>query len=603
MKLFFRHTKRTARIATRHETRRMRFPLTFCLVALGAMAWAQETNLSVMATQVKGAQRGRIENLSIVDGRLCFQCDGFMLSSPIAHKTAQGCDVDVNLRGIDERMDYVTRNPLTGQLYYTKPTKTFRETKTTLYGYDAERRKATRVSLGGYDGEVVHPTFSSDGTTMVFASQATGGMGGYDLWFCLWDGETWGTPQPLGSNVNSEADETTPCISGEYLYFSSNREQGDSGRFDLFACRLVSAEKVHGDTIFRFPIGKGKVQRLMQPFNSARENCELAYDASQGCGFYVARDARDYDRLYSFAGSIASVRLAGKAECYYLWSSGENAAAKANGEKASNMEPVEIAVYDATRPHSTPVYTTQSGKDGSYRLYLQPNGKYNVAFSQAGAFRATLAVETKHENADNIVEDKHENVRLDCLRTNHEYAFPREAFFAHPVATDLSKEGEAFVQQAAQFLIDNPKLRLYVTCVYTERDTAFNQLLCFAREDAIEQLLWRQGVPARVLNNAVFETVFEAGGENDHVNAVLLFFETPAEKRAATTDSRMKRRRLNDFLNNEATDAAQPAVDEHDNANAAPKGETPAINTDEEPSKPSEAFQKMLETGKFEMKQ
>ncbi|MDY5969999.1 MAG: hypothetical protein SPJ13_08325, partial [Bacteroidales bacterium] len=251
------------------------------LLAMALTTEAQETNLSVTVQQVSGVQRGRIENLSILDGRLCFHSDGFMLSSPIVHQTTRGSDVDLQLRNIDKNMDYATRNPVSGTLYFTKQTKSFRQTLSTLYSYDNERHRTTRVTWNEFDGDVVHPAFSSDGNTMVFSSKAAGGLGGYDLWYSTWNGETWDTPQPLGSNVNSEADETAPSICNEYLYFSSNRKQRDSSRFDLFACRLVSTNKVHGDTIFRYPIGKGKVQRLILPFNAAHENSELVYDASQ----------------------------------------------------------------------------------------------------------------------------------------------------------------------------------------------------------------------------------------------------------------------------------------------------------------------------------
>ncbi|MDY5969100.1 MAG: hypothetical protein SPJ13_03665, partial [Bacteroidales bacterium] len=333
-------------------------------------------------------------------------------------------------------------------------------------------------------------------------------------------------------------------------------------------------------------------------------------DASQQCGFYVARNATGHDRLLSFTGNIACVRLAGKAEGYYLWPSGDNAAAKTKHEKVTQMGTMDISVFDATKQHSAPVFTTQSNADGSFAIYLQPNGTFNVVFGCPGAFSRTLVLETPHDNLDDLIVDRHENVRLDCLRTNHEYAFPREAFFAHPVATELSKEGKIIVQQTAQFLFDNPTLRLYVTCIYTERDTAFNQLLCFAREDAIEQLLWRHGAPARVLNNAVFETVFQPNGENDQTNAVLLFFETPAEKRSPTTNGRMLRRSLNDFLDTQETANSNRQNNDADTrqttTNNASTGTTPTsngLNTDEEPSKPSEAFQKMMETGVFETQQ
>jgi hypothetical protein len=78
------------------------------------------------------------------------------------------------------------------------------------------------------------------GNVMVFASDRTGGFGGYDLWYSVYDSSSWSAPVNLGGDINTEYDEYRPVVvpSGEWfvndlMIFSSNRPGGKGG-FDLF---------------------------------------------------------------------------------------------------------------------------------------------------------------------------------------------------------------------------------------------------------------------------------------------------------------------------------------------------------------------------------
>ncbi len=79
-------------------------------------------------------------------------------------------------------------------------------------------------------------SISTDGNTLFFTSDRTGGMGGLDLYMSrkLPDGN-WGIPQNLGPEVNTPFDEDFPQLSSDEstLYFSSNGLPGMGG-FDIF---------------------------------------------------------------------------------------------------------------------------------------------------------------------------------------------------------------------------------------------------------------------------------------------------------------------------------------------------------------------------------
>lgn len=92
-----------------------------------------------------------------------------------------------------------------------------------------------------------HPAVSSDGTFMVFSSDLTGTSGGLDLYVVRKEGEKWGKPENLGSQINSTGNELFACLdSRNNLYFSSDGLPGKGG-YDIFVCRYSGSgwEKPH----------------------------------------------------------------------------------------------------------------------------------------------------------------------------------------------------------------------------------------------------------------------------------------------------------------------------------------------------------------------
>lgn len=72
-----------------------------------------------------------------------------------------------------------------------------------------------------------HPSWDPVKSTLYFASSMKGGKGGKDIYSVRLSNGTWETPKNL--NINTEADEMFPHISGGDLFFSSNRTGGKGG--------------------------------------------------------------------------------------------------------------------------------------------------------------------------------------------------------------------------------------------------------------------------------------------------------------------------------------------------------------------------------------
>lgn len=88
-------------------------------------------------------------------------------------------------------------------------------------------------------------TMTKDESTIFFASERPGGLGGLDIYSCTKDKKgNWTIVKNLGPNVNTEYDDDAPFIDydGKTLYFSSRGRKGMGG-FDIYKTTLMNLEK------------------------------------------------------------------------------------------------------------------------------------------------------------------------------------------------------------------------------------------------------------------------------------------------------------------------------------------------------------------------
>ncbi|MFL0353412.1 OmpA family protein [Xanthomarina sp. GH4-25] len=91
------------------------------------------------------------------------------------------------------------------------------------------------LSINNKAYSVKSPSLSKDGKTLYFASDMPGGHGLFDIYkVSLSENGVFGTPENLGSKINTEGQEMFPFISDkDVLYFSSNGHLGLGG-LDVF---------------------------------------------------------------------------------------------------------------------------------------------------------------------------------------------------------------------------------------------------------------------------------------------------------------------------------------------------------------------------------
>jgi outer membrane protein OmpA-like peptidoglycan-associated protein/tetratricopeptide (TPR) repeat protein len=173
-----------------------------------------------------------------------------------------------------------------------------------IYLYKATKEgdkwaNAKPLPFNSKEYSVRNPSISKDGKILYFSSDMPGGLGGEDIWKVSIDGETYGVPENLGSNVNTEANESFPSIQDDnILFFSSNGRQGLGG-YDVFKQNTNTNEKA---TNVGEPVNSQKddfafsynLQKNVGYFSSNREGNDDIYQANAVCGVdatVVVKDA------------------------------------------------------------------------------------------------------------------------------------------------------------------------------------------------------------------------------------------------------------------------------------------------------------------------
>lgn len=121
-------------------------------------------------------------------------------------------------------------------IFYTEISKTLTDLESVLSDTSHHAINKDTVISGNSDDKC--PFIFQN--ILVFTSNRPGGFGGFDLYYCRFENNSWSKPINFGSSINSEFDEYRPILVQEgvsetetMMIFSSNRTGGKGG-FDLY---------------------------------------------------------------------------------------------------------------------------------------------------------------------------------------------------------------------------------------------------------------------------------------------------------------------------------------------------------------------------------
>jgi cell division septation protein DedD/tetratricopeptide (TPR) repeat protein len=159
--------------------------------------------------------------------------------------------------------------------------------------------------FNGSDYACGFPCLSADGKTLLFASNQTGGFGGWDIYSSTFTAANgWGTPRNLGAPLNTPGNEVTPYYDGKFLYFSSDWHPGLGG-MDVFRAELNQDEVTN-------------VSQLGPGINSAQDDYGFIYNPDQNVGYLTSNrpGGRGGEDIWQITKKLQDLTVAAKPQVY-----------------------------------------------------------------------------------------------------------------------------------------------------------------------------------------------------------------------------------------------------------------------------------------------
>ncbi|MEQ8552333.1 MAG: OmpA family protein [Cyclobacteriaceae bacterium] len=152
----------------------------------------------------------------------------------------------------------------------------------------------TPFEYNSSDYSLGHPTISSDGNLLIFASNMPDGLGGTDLYFSRTgpDGK-WSRPRNMGSIVNTSENELFPYQNGNQLFFASNGHEGLGG-LDVYRIEIKNGQPMN------------KPENLGAPINSNQDDFGLITSDNLRSGFFTS-DRDGSDDIFEFTADFVFV--------------------------------------------------------------------------------------------------------------------------------------------------------------------------------------------------------------------------------------------------------------------------------------------------------
>jgi outer membrane protein OmpA-like peptidoglycan-associated protein/tetratricopeptide (TPR) repeat protein len=316
---------------------------------------------------------------------------------------------------------------------------------------------STPLPFNSTEYSVGNPSLSKDGKTLYFASDMPGGLGGIDIWkvSIATDG-TFGTPQNLGSKVNTEGDESFPFITedNQTLYFASKGRQGFGG-YDVFAHTLATAETTN----------------LGAPVNSSQDDFAFSYYKERELGFVSSNRNAGVDNIFKVT-PLCKVEVA---------------AVITDAKTGKPLSNAKVSVMDAKKNVITSERTTADGKAS---LYVICDQEYSVQASADGYEPATQPIKVAKEKRTDV------SIALNPIEviiTETEVILP-PIFFEFD-KSNITEEGANVLNKLVEVMKANPNMVILAKSHTDNRGSdRYNLRLSDRRAQSTVQYLISQGI-------------------------------------------------------------------------------------------------------------
>jgi len=224
------------------------------------------------------------------------------------------------------------------------------------------------IKLGPDSFTYGHPTLSLDGQTLYFASDMAGTVGGHDIWVVKYDKKKrdWGTPENLGSTVNTDQDEMFPYIAEDGVLYFSSKGHGGMGGQDIFRTKSDG-------TNWETPVN------LRYPINTSSDDFSYITDEKGETGYLTSnRDGgKGGDDIWKWTLPPLVFTVSGKVY---------------DADTKALLEGADIVLTGVSDGTTIPFKTDASG---NYKFNLNPETEYKVSAAKKDYLNKFVELSTK----------------------------------------------------------------------------------------------------------------------------------------------------------------------------------------------------------------
>lgn len=222
----------------------------------------------------------------------------------------------------------------------------------------------TELVIKDFEYNIAFPTFSWNGDIMIFASDAPGGFGGWDLYQASKGTDGYENPVNLGFRINTDKDELYPFLFKDNILYFSSDGHGGMGGLDIYFVDLYNSEQ--------------KSINMGVPINSKSNDYSISYNSNSSGLFISDREGGlGSDDIYKF--KIKAFCLEGEVRD------------KNSQENIKNVD--LLLIYD-----SGELDTFKLADNGRFRISVNPEESFSMSIMKEG-------YETTHTAVDYIERD------------------------------------------------------------------------------------------------------------------------------------------------------------------------------------------------------
>ncbi len=344
-----------------------------------------------------------------------------------------------------------------------------------IYKASFENDDWTKITELPFDSDqysVAHPALSADEKTLYFASDMPGTLGQSDLFKVkINDDGSFGTPQNLGNEINTEGKETFPYITDENeIYFSSDGHPGMGG-LDVFV------SKIYSDGTF------GEVQNLGDGANSPKDDFAYLIDTKSRRGFVSSNrvGGQGNDDIYKF---IETRKLVCLQELYGTVTALNTSQMLADAKMSlfdSEFKLINTTVTDAT---------------GNYKFEVECGKTYNVRAAKPDYVTKEQKIEIAKENGKtNLNFVLENNVCKVAVGDDLGKCFGIKMIYFDLDKYNIRTEAALDLEKILDVLNQNPTMKIDIRSHTDCRQTVkYNQILSDRRAKSTIDWLVKNGV-------------------------------------------------------------------------------------------------------------